>query len=143
VNYCKYCCNAYVEPALDIDNDLGYRSVGDSVTDGYSMFIRSGDDKPTAIIVSHGSNDIIYYKMRYCPNCGRYLFENEKGKKRLIPWGDYDPPRVFSVHDVSRCHAVCFSLCCHAFSVFIVTLRDCHAVTLFNIFLKVGVFFCE
>lgn len=81
MNYCKFCCNAYVEPALDIDNDLGYCSVGDSVTDGYSMFIRSGNDKPTAIIVSHGSNDIIYYKMRYCPNCGRYLFENEKGKK--------------------------------------------------------------
>lgn len=75
MSYCKFCCNAYVEPALDTDNDLGYCSVGDSA-DGYSMFIRSGDGRPTAIVVSHGSEDVIYYKMRYCPNCGRRLFEN-------------------------------------------------------------------
>lgn len=76
MSYCEFCCNARVEPDLDFDNDLSYCSVGDSVADGYSMFIRSGNDKPTAIIVSHGANDIIYYKMRYCPNCGRRLFEN-------------------------------------------------------------------
>lgn len=80
VNYCKFCCNAYVDPALNIDNDLGYCSVGDSVN-GYSMFIRSGAGRPTVIVVSHGSEFVSYYEMRYCPNCGRYLFENEKGKK--------------------------------------------------------------
>lgn len=65
------------------------------------------------------------------------------GTVKVNPWGDYDPPRVFSVHGVSRCHAVCFYLCCHAFLIFSVTWRDCHAVTLFDNLLKVGVFFCD
>ena len=75
MSYCEFCYNAYVEPDLDSDNELSYSPVGNPV-DGYSMFIRSGDGRPTAIVVSHGSENVIYYKMRYCPNCGRRLFEN-------------------------------------------------------------------
>lgn len=48
------------------------------------MFIRSGDNRPTALIVSKWDKDLGYnidialYEMNYCPNCGRKLIENEK-----------------------------------------------------------------
>lgn len=82
-NYCCACCNAVVEPELTSDNDLSYIGVG-KMFDGYSMFIRSGDNKPTALIVSKFDKtvsrniDIGIYKMKYCPECGRKLIENNQ-----------------------------------------------------------------
>lgn len=80
-NYCHVCCNATVEPELTSDNDLSYISVGET-TEGYGMHIRSGDGKPTVLIVSKweeslGRNiDVGIYKMKFCPECGRRLIEN-------------------------------------------------------------------
>ncbi len=79
--YCKVCCNAAVEPELNSDNDLSYTSVGKSAVN-HSMFIRSGNNFPTALIVSEWNNelernvDIATYVMKYCPECGRKLIEN-------------------------------------------------------------------
>ncbi len=80
-NYCRVCCNAAVEPELTPNNDLSYVSVG-KVEKGYGLHIRSGDSKPTALVISKweeslGRNvDIGVYKMNYCPECGRRLIEN-------------------------------------------------------------------
>ena len=80
-NYCHVCCNATVEPELTSDNDLSYISVG-KTTEGYGMHIRSGDGKPTALIVSKWEEslrrniDVGVYKMKFCPECGRRLIEN-------------------------------------------------------------------
>lgn len=76
---CGYCLNATVDSSLDSDNDLSYCDVGLSQS-GYSMHIRSGNNKPTSLIVSrayHGRNfAVAVYDMKYCPECGRRLFEN-------------------------------------------------------------------
>ena len=80
-NYCHVCCNANVEPELTSDNDLSYISVGETAK-GYGLYIRSGDGKPTVLVVSKwkediGRNvDIGVYKMNFCPECGRRLIEN-------------------------------------------------------------------
>ena len=82
MDYCHVCCNSVVEPELTSDNDLSYISVG-KADKFYNLFIRSGNNKPTALIVSKweeklGHNiDIGFYKMKYCPECGRKLIENE------------------------------------------------------------------
>lgn len=80
-NYCHTCCNAVVEPELTSDNDLSYIGAGETEK-GYGLYIRSGDGKPTVLVVSKsdeslGRNvDIGIYKMNYCPECGRRLIEN-------------------------------------------------------------------
>ena len=80
-NYCHVCCNSTVEPELTSDNDLSYISV-DETAKGYGLYIRSGDGKPTILVVSKwkediGRNvDIGVYKMNFCPECGRRLIEN-------------------------------------------------------------------
>lgn len=80
-NYCHVCCNATVEPELTPDNDLSYIGVG-KTEKGYGLHIRSGDGKPTVLVVSKweeslGRNvDIAVYKMNFCPECGRRLIEN-------------------------------------------------------------------
>lgn len=80
-NYCHAYCNATVEPELTSDNDLSYISVGETAK-GYGLYIRSGDGKPTVLVVSKwkediGCNvDIGVYKMNFCPECGRMLIEN-------------------------------------------------------------------
>lgn len=81
ISYCCFCCNAEVEPELSPDNDLSYLRVG-SADKEYNMFIRSGNGSPTVLMVSKFDNtinqnvDIAIYKMKYCPECGRKLFEN-------------------------------------------------------------------
>lgn len=49
--YCHVCCNAIVEPELTSDNDLSYTGVG-QIAKGYGLHIRTGDGRPTALIVS-------------------------------------------------------------------------------------------
>ena len=81
INYCRVCYNAAVEPKLTSENDLGYIGVG-RIVDGYGMCIKSGNGKPTALIISRqegnlvGNVDIGSYKMKFCPECGRKLIEN-------------------------------------------------------------------
>lgn len=80
-NYCHTCCNSAVEPELTPENDLSYIGVGES-KNGYGLYIRSGNGKPTALVVSkleenlESNVDIGLYKMKFCPECGRRLVEN-------------------------------------------------------------------
>lgn len=84
VQVCEFCLNASVDDELTSDNDLSFLPVGKILKEGYSMYIRSGANKPTALVISawdkarQVNEDIAIYEMRYCPNCGRYLFENNK-----------------------------------------------------------------
>ena len=81
ISYCDFCCNSTVEPDLTVDNDLGYMSVG-KTENGYGLYIKSGNGKPTVLAVSKWEKDlscnstIAIYKMKYCPECGRKLIEN-------------------------------------------------------------------
>lgn len=83
MKYCSVCCNATVEPELNPDNDLGYIGVGETI-EGYGLHIRSGDGRPTALIISRWNKvicrnvEIGSYKMKFCPECGRELTENLK-----------------------------------------------------------------
>lgn len=51
------------------------------------MMFRTGDRKNTAIIIEkwseehHRNIDIGEYVPKYCPECGRKLFENDKNKQ--------------------------------------------------------------
>lgn len=93
VKYCKYCCNATVEPKLTPDNDLSYMSVG-ATEQEYSMFVRSGSNLPTAIITSRWSEKFNHnvemgiYVPKFCPECGRRLIENEKTLEKTMQMED-------------------------------------------------------
>ena len=50
INYCRFCCNATVEPELT-DNDLSYICVG-KAENGYRLDIISGNGEPTALVAS-------------------------------------------------------------------------------------------
>ena len=79
--HCSFCLNASVDPCLSPDNDLSYMSVGDMAS-GYSMYLRTGSGKSTVLVISKWDQelrenlDIGFYKMKYCPECGRKLIEN-------------------------------------------------------------------
>lgn len=81
MNACAMCNNANTDSTLNENNDLSYIGVGKCLTN-YSMFIRSGDNRPTAIVVQHWDEllrqnvTICDFKLSYCPICGRKLFEN-------------------------------------------------------------------
>lgn len=81
MKYCKFCCNAVVEPELTPDNDLNYHTIGET-ENGFNMYFRSGGSRPTVIEVSQWNQqrkqnfDICVYKMNFCPECGRKLIEN-------------------------------------------------------------------
>ena len=81
--YCEFCCNATVEPELNHDNDFSSMSVGNT-DDGFNMYLTTGYNRPTVIEVSMWNekhkinNTIARYKMKYCPECGRKLIENER-----------------------------------------------------------------
>lgn len=82
---CRMCDSAYTNPELTSDNDLSYFGIGECVS-GYRLMLRSGDGKPTEIIVEAwnekaGWCTIGHYQPKYCPNCGRELRENERYKK--------------------------------------------------------------
>ena len=80
--FCKFCCNCHTDDSLSPDNDLSFCSIG-HIDKGYTLYFRSGDNRFTGIDISHFfpgndySNTIGYYIPKYCPECGRYLFENE------------------------------------------------------------------
>lgn len=82
--FCHFCENATVNPDLSPEYDLQYANVGmdiESIEDT-NIFIRTGDNKATVIIVSQWdkklncNKDIAIYKPKFCPECGRPLFEN-------------------------------------------------------------------
>lgn len=81
--FCRYCFNSVVDGNISPYNDLSYCGVGDT-EDGYWICIRSGDGLPTAILFSKWDErikrniDVGIYEMKYCPECGRKLIENEK-----------------------------------------------------------------
>lgn len=87
MKYCKFCCNAVVEPELTPDNDLSYHTIGET-DNGFNMYFRSGGNRPTVIEVSQWNQqqkqnfDIGVYKMNFCPECGRKLIENVACKKK-------------------------------------------------------------
>ena len=82
---CKFCLNAAVDKELTAENDLSYSGVGKEFEPGSKIhaYIRSGDAKPTALVISQYMDrynrnvDVIEYKMKFCPECGRPLFENK------------------------------------------------------------------
>ena len=82
---CHMCDNAFVNPELSKDDDLSYVTVG-FCTRGHRMMIRSGAGKTTQIIAEEYDAEMKawkylgFYRPNYCPNCGRELVENRKGK---------------------------------------------------------------
>lgn len=80
---CVYCTNAYTDDELDHDHDLSMISIGESEK-GLNMFFNTGDNRPTNIDVLQWSDKykqnltVCLYVPKYCPECGRRLFENDK-----------------------------------------------------------------
>lgn len=82
--FCHVCENATVNPNLSPEYDLQYTNIGMDTTSikGTSLMIRTGDRRATAIVVSQWNKDlncnedIAIYKPKFCPECGRPLFEN-------------------------------------------------------------------
>lgn len=91
VSDCDYCRNAYTCDELYHDNDLSYMGCG--TTDSHiRMMFRSGGKRPTQLIVEQLCTTGINYQRlewqliaaltpKYCPFCGRPLFENMKQKE--------------------------------------------------------------
>lgn len=78
---CYMCLNAYVDDELTCKNDFSSVGVGESCDD-YRIFITTGWSKPTSIVFEryvegYGWSSVLRYRPRYCPNCGRELFENK------------------------------------------------------------------
>lgn len=91
VEGCDYCRNAHTCEELDNDNDLSYRSCG-TVDTGFRMMFRTGDNRPTQLIIEQlritGLNyNALKWELvgaftpNYCPFCGRPLIENMKQKE--------------------------------------------------------------
>jgi len=82
---CDMCYNAHVDSELTSDNDFSAHIIGECA-EGYRILLKSGWVRPTAITFEKweesGWMTIGFYRPRYCPNCGRRLFENEKKKDR-------------------------------------------------------------
>ncbi len=82
---CHMCDNAHTNPEFTSDNDYSACTIGKCET-GYRILLESGWARPTAItfekLEASGCRTIGFYRPRYCPNCGRKLFENEKKKDR-------------------------------------------------------------
>lgn len=78
--FCNMCSNALVVDDLTHDNDFSSISVGD-VDNGYRMSINSGNRRPVCIDVEKWDEQtkqnivIARYYPKFCPNCGRLLFE--------------------------------------------------------------------
>ncbi len=77
---CYMCNNAHVDPELTSDNDFSAFSIGKCAA-GYRILFESGWARPTEItfekVEEIGFVTIGFYRPRYCPNCGRELFENK------------------------------------------------------------------
>lgn len=78
---CSFCLNARVCDDLTDSNDSSSYSVG-KASKGFHMFVSSGNGSPVRIEVlqwdelSHSNFVIASYFPKYCPNCGRKLFED-------------------------------------------------------------------
>lgn len=78
---CYMCDNAWVDDELNFNNDLSYYSVGDCC-DNKRMMFRSGAKKPTSLLIEEYDEQVKQwitvgvYQPKFCPNCGRELFEN-------------------------------------------------------------------
>jgi len=80
VDACSMCYNAHVEPELTSDNDFSACGIGECEA-GYRIFFLSGCARPTRVTFEkweekRGWAAIGCYCPRFCPNCGRRLFEN-------------------------------------------------------------------
>ena len=85
---CGMCNNAFTAPDLNSDNDLSFFGIGECEK-GYRLLLRSGDGRPTTILVEKwldgtGWMTIGYYQPQYCPNCGRELRENVPRKQESL-----------------------------------------------------------
>lgn len=80
LHICEMCSNALVVEDLTHDNDFSSISVGD-VDNGYRMSINAGNRRPVCIDVEKWDEQtkqnivIARYYPKFCPNCGRLLFE--------------------------------------------------------------------
>ena len=80
---CHYCDNATTNPSLTPDTDLSYYGIG-MAEQGTAIRFRSGDNRPTAIVIDRWDEttqrnvQIGLYVPKFCPECGRYLRENER-----------------------------------------------------------------
>lgn len=83
---CFLCDNARVNDDLTDKNDLHYRTVGDS-EDGFQVLVRSGAGRPMALLFEQrrklraDSQEQVWmtmavYEPKFCPNCGRELWEH-------------------------------------------------------------------
>lgn len=78
---CKYCDNAYTNEELDHDNDFSSCGIG-SIEKGHSMFMTTGAYRSTVIEIlkwddnNQRNHTLGIYVPKYCPECGRELFEN-------------------------------------------------------------------
>ena len=78
---CDICLNARVTEDLTDKNDLAYYTVDYYNND--RMMIRSGGGKPLAILAERyseatGWQTVSSYNPKFCPNCGRELFEYKR-----------------------------------------------------------------
>lgn len=80
---CGYCDSAKVNPELSDDNDYSAMCIG-KCYDGYRLMLCSGWGRPTRIEVEKWDNDewrrIGEYLPKYCPECGREIFEYNQSK---------------------------------------------------------------
>lgn len=76
---CDFCRNAHTCYLLAHDNDLSYKSIG-KVDDEYRLYLRTGNDRPTSLLFEHGNELVGFYRPKFCPECGRKLYENERFK---------------------------------------------------------------
>lgn len=80
---CKFCNNVATDSELTENNDLSYTSLG-VCEDGYCIFFKTGDGRPTEILFEDRKNlktltrCAAYYIPKFCPECGRELTENQK-----------------------------------------------------------------
>jgi hypothetical protein len=80
---CGNCLNAYVDDELTPENDFSARSVG-MAEPGHRIMLQTGCGRPTEIVSEIWNEKhkqwetIAAYAPKYCPECGRELFENKE-----------------------------------------------------------------
>ena len=80
---CFMCVNARVDDELTDDNDFSSIGVGRAMK-GYRLSINSGNRSPVSIEVEAWNEQmqrntiVASYHPKFCPNCGRRLFEYEE-----------------------------------------------------------------
>lgn len=83
---CDFCRNALTDEELHHHEDLSYTHIG-AVDQNYLAYYRTGDKRKTVLMVEYnnkGTKELAWiYAPKYCPECGRKLYENELGKRRF------------------------------------------------------------